>query len=72
MMMEFVFIMMDVSLMMMDFALVMMDFASNNDEFRKALSSVGMILTGVFHTLMCTLPPVQRLLHVLAGSALAR
>ena len=33
-----------------------------------ALSSVGMILTGVFHTLMCTLPPVQRLVHLLAGS----
>jgi len=27
-----------------------------------------MILTGVFHTLMCTLPPVQRLVHLLAGS----
>jgi putative effector of murein hydrolase len=29
----------------------------NGETRTAALSSVGMILTGVFHTIMCTLPP---------------
>ena len=32
-----------------------------------AVSSVAMVLTGVFHTALCALPPVQALLFSLAG-----
>jgi len=35
-----------------------------------ALSSVGMILTGVMHTLLCSAPATRRLVHAVAGTAL--
>ena len=38
----------------------------NGDPDTAALASVGMILTGVFHTLLCATPAVRHAVHAMA------